>query len=391
MYVCNMDVVGSILPGDPVVARITEALASSASDRAAVGLVVGAPGFGKSSVLAAAASAIARRTRRVVIWVSGAVVASEGHLARLLASALAPVPTSSAGTAPLEESVSLETALRRLTRAPQRILLAIDDFDALVFKRERVAEQLGHAVASGDEVQLLASCHPAARDRLTAATHPFAAAVGGPIICVTITPLDPAAASSLIRRRTPSLSTAATRRVIAAAGGHPAALVYLSRLLGLRAQQNAPAASDGAGECRVGGTGDDRPDAPRGFFNDAAEFAGAVYAESWAALGPQQRAILWQLGMSTTPASAADIAHAIELPASHVSAQLTRLVAEGLVRRTEPRGHFDVAPLLAQWIARRAARGGPRGSRHVPSERTHRTSTRGTVKADAVTSLAEDR
>jgi len=57
-----------------------------------------------------------------------------------------------------------------------------------------------------------------------------------------------------------------------------------------------------------------------------------------------------------TPASASEVASGIALPASHVSAQLTRLSADGLVRRTGVRGQFTVAPLLSGWIGRRAAR-----------------------------------
>ncbi len=49
-------------------------------------------------------------------------------------------------------------------------------------------------------------------------------------------------------------------------------------------------------------------------LNRASEFAEAVYAESWAALGPQQRAILWALAIAAAATSAAEIAERIALP-----------------------------------------------------------------------------
>src|SRR5690606_9316082 len=93
------------------------------------------------------------------------------------------------------------------------------------------------------------------------------------------------------------------------------------------------------------------------WFLFAAEFAGAVYAEPWASLGPQQRAILSRFEGDAAPISTSDLADATDLPASQVSSQLTRLVSDGLVRRTAYRGRFSIAPLLAKWISLRVARG----------------------------------
>jgi DNA-binding transcriptional ArsR family regulator len=125
--------------------------------------------------------------------------------------------------------------------------------------------------------------------------------------------------------------------VIREAGGHPAAIVFLSRLLTLHQAATPKVAS---------------------LLDQAAEFAGAVYAEPWAMLGPQQRAILWHLASSRVSASAAEIASALCLPASQVSAQLTRLSSAGLLSGSRQRGRHAVAPLLARWIARRAVRDG---------------------------------
>lgn len=342
-----MDVAsGSPADNDPLVRRIADIVAPpDGLSGARILLIAGPPGFGKTSVLASAAELVARRLAADVIWVSGGVVASEGHLARLLAGATEDMGVQN------QVEFSLETALVHLQRrSPRATLLAIDDIDALVFKRERVAEWLVTVQRSHPSIQLLGSCHGGAADRLVAVGHPFADAMqngSGPAHVVTIDALDDISAHTLIRRRSPRLSDASVRRIIAAAGGHPAALVFLSRLAELRASEK--------GFVEVPATDD--PHNIGELIEWAAEYAGAVYAESWAGLGPQQRAILWQLGCLGASVSASEIADKIDLPASHVSAQLTRLVTDGLVRRTLTRGQFTLAPLLARWIARRAARG----------------------------------
>jgi DNA-binding transcriptional ArsR family regulator len=215
------------------------------------------------------------------------------------------------------------------------VVLTIDDFDALVFKREGLSTAIGEALAVHPSIKLLGACHPSACDRFLSASHPFNVSARARVSAIAIPSMDSEAAMKLIRRRVPRLSVAGARRVIREAGGHPAALVFLARLAEL-------------------GRPRDATDLSR-MLRNASEFAGTVYSESWASLGPQQRAILWELSARST-ASAADIARAICLPSSHVSAQITRLLAEGLVHRDLRRGHFGVAPLLAGWIARRAVR-----------------------------------
>ena len=107
----------------------------------------------------------------------------------------------------------------------------------------------------------------------------------------------------------------------------------------------------------------------------AAEFAGAVYAEAWATLGPQQRAILWHLARAEAPVAAVEISPALALPVSQISAQLTRLVLSGLLSPASQRGRYTVAPLLARWIERRATRDAARLS-DMTQRRVNHTSER---------------
>ena len=285
-------------------------------------------------------------------------------------------------------------------------VLAIDDIDALVFKRERVAELLTALVVRHRNLRLLASCHPTAAERFQTPngwlTH-LAKEAASPIGSVSIAPLDDESARALVRHREPRLSFTAAERIIIAAGGHPAALVFLSRLTQVRElSENESAVTRRSPSVP---TADEQLLHVENALDDlttwAAEFAGAVYAESWAALGPQQRAILWELARSGSPTSASDVATRIDLAPSHVSAQLTRLVADGLVRRTETRGQFSVAPLLAKWIARRAARDeiaapaediltSEQQPRRAPREKAPRRSQRrqqhGDLRRDLITS-----
>jgi ATPase family protein associated with various cellular activities (AAA) len=300
--------------------------ALSTPDGATAVLVAGAPGMGKSSVLSSVAEKARRSPRSAVTWVDGSVVASEGHLSALLVSA---------GAIDLEGS-ALDTVFDWLAaEGPGSPLLVIDNLDALVFKRERVACALATFLTAGSGQRLLASCHPAAADRLTRGNGPFAK-IPDRTSTFTLVPLGDDEAKDLVRRRAPRLPPGVTSMVIAAAGGHPAALVFLSRMaeVGLESELEAEA-----------------------FFDRAAEFAGAVYAESWAQIGPQQRAILFQITRFGGSASMAEIAEALVLPASHVGAQMSRLVTDGLVLRPTPRGRYEIPLLLARWIERRATRG----------------------------------
>jgi hypothetical protein len=310
---------------DPIVVSAINALSDDLERRAV--LIAGPPGFGKTSVLEAAVEGASHRAGGTVVWISGGIVASEGHLASLLSAVLGDADTGS----------SIELICRRLASTPmRRILLSIDDIDALVFKRENVAKALVSIISAGPAVRLIATCHPAASERLSSPTHPLVRALRGRIETIALTPFDDQAARDLIHRRAPRLSPRTASVIIAEAGGYPAALVFLGRL--------AELIEYAGGACSAE------------WIDSAAEFAGAVYAEPWASLGPQQRAILWRLSSNGAPTTAADIAQAISLPASHVSAQLTRLIADGLIWRTQERGHYSVAPLLARWIARRVTR-----------------------------------
>jgi len=260
------------------------------------------------------------------IWIDGGIVASEGHLAALLASA-GSINRSDASLEALIEEMTSEG------RGPT--LLVIDNLDSLVFKRERVTRALATFLESGSGQRILASCHPAAADRMVGGKGPFAA-VAGRTSTFTLMPLTDDEAEDLVRRRAPRLSAGVSDMVISAAGGHPAALVFLSRMAEVGVDSELEAGA---------------------FFDRAAEFAGAVYAESWAHIGPQQRAILFQITRFGGSASMAEIAQALALPPSHVGAQMSRLVTDGLVLRPAMRGRYEIPMLLARWIERRATRG----------------------------------
>ena len=335
-----------VFPDDPLVDAAATTVASSRVPGGRLGLILGLPGFGKTSLLAAAARAAAHDLGGRIVWLSGSIVANERHLLRLLPREF----HSRVGGEPTFDEEKRNGAS----------VLAIDDIDALVFKRARVADLLTRLLADDPNLRMLASCHSAAAERFLSPNgwlKHLARKSVSPIGIVSIAPLDDDAARALIRRREPRLSEIAAERIIGAAGGHPAALVFLSRLAQLREPTGIREATTAPSHLSMvqpeiavtENTVDD-------LITWAAEFAGAVYAESWAALGPQQRAVLWQLARCGSPTSASNIAVRLDLPPSHVSSQLTRLVADGLVRRTETRGQFGVAPLLAKWIGRRAAR-----------------------------------
>lgn len=299
--------VSSAQPADPLVMRIAKHCQT-----ARTALIVGAPGMGKSSILHAVT-----KMCEPSVWISGEVVAGEGHLASLLDS------TAGGQTDPNGER--LRSVLGRL--AANSVTLAVDDLDTLISKREGIAAAL-NATLEFAGVRLIGTAHPASVSRLSVGSGLMHEAT-----VFSIGQMTDATAQILVARRAPTLSERLVARVVEWAGGHPAALVYLSRLAELAAEPSVEV-----------------------FFERAAEFAGAVYAEPWTALGPQQRAILRQMALSPNMVSTTEVAHALGLPAAHVGAQLSRLVMEGLARSTGHRGRYAVAPLLARWIVRRAAR-----------------------------------
>lgn len=327
MYVWSVDLDSPDF--DPAVREIGRAIANAGNGDVRAGraaLIAAPPGFGKTSVLRAASRSAAAILGADVVWIPGGIVASDGHLSRLLTRG-----TQSTDTA--GEITNLRLACKALGNHRRRVVIAIDDFDVLAFKRESISLALGRLTAQSMNVRLMASCRPEWSSRLVMPGHPFADAAlrGGEIVVHSLAPLDDNEALALIRRRAPSFPTEHALAVIAEAGGHPAALVFLSRLAVLR---------------------------PEATLADilifAAEFAGAVYTEGWASLGPQQRAIVWELSTTSRAMTAAEIARSLDVPSAQVSSQLSRLVNEGLVLRTQARGQFTVARLLARWVSRRA-------------------------------------
>jgi hypothetical protein len=317
-YSCNMHVA-------PETARETDSV-----DEALTGLTVasfvlisGPPGFGKSSVLASAVSRFEKTRSCEVQWIPGRVVASEGHFWRLLGF---PEGKSAAGTRSLLSRYSA-----------RQLLLAVDDVDALLFKREHLAAEFGSTIQeAAGSVLLVATCHVSAARRLMTAS-PLGRALGGAVKTVQLCPYSDQEARSLVERRAPTLDRGFRDLIVAESGGHPAALVFLARLAEMRSALSGTAGVEA-------------------FLDRAAELAGAVYSEPWALLGPQQRAILWVIGCRQTALTAGQIAETLLLKPSHVSSQVKRLVDEGLLHRSGERAHFQVPSLLARWISRRAAR-----------------------------------
>jgi DNA-binding transcriptional ArsR family regulator len=287
-------------------------------------LITAAPGMGKTSFLEACVRHVRQRAR--VVFVSGSVLASEGHLVHVLHT------STKQSTA---EHRDWKSGLRAfLTEGPRHpLILAIDDFDQLAYKRDELARILAATASDPNGALLLLTCARSTVDRILSAGRPFA----NVLTTVSIEPLDEMAAERLIQLRAPTLSAATRAFVVHQAGGHPGAIVFVSRIV-------ESLLKDG-----------DRFDATRALAS-AREFAGAVYAEPWSVLGPQQRAILWHLSsVRSDAASVTHIARALVLQPSHVSAQLARLVDEGLIRR-DGRGAYAIAPLLASWIVARGAR-----------------------------------
>jgi hypothetical protein len=285
--------------------------------------------MGKTALLRSISRITARASGARTVWLSGAVIASEGHFTDALLNAIGIFPaTNEPWDRSLREAFRV---MRHARRAHARTVLILDDVDELVFKREGllglIAEELGRSKA----ILLIATTRPSAVPRLTRPGRPLASS----FTVVRLRPLGVREARALVRRRVPTIEGATVDWIIECAGGHPAALVFLSRLVDL--------------------VGDASLAAP--FLDRAAEFAGAAYADQWAALGPQQRAVIWQLSLSPAArATLGDLAIKLHLSASHVSAQVTRLMADGLVERSGRRGEYRVPTLFASWVVQRAVR-----------------------------------
>ena len=300
-------------------------------------LIAGAPGFGKTSVLSATVRRVSTKLGLKVLWINGAIVGSEAHLARIIAGATAGSEDERAEADPKATLRRLLSAFGTKPRGPS--LLAVDDVDALFFKRQQLAAVFGDALAADTNMRFLGTCHPSVCRRLMKASH-FSRRLDGHVTRVPLSILGKEQAKELLRRRAPGLPRGLSSVVVHEAAGHPAALVFLARLASLHLDERTLSDRD-----------------VQKLLDTAGEFAGSVYAESWASRGPQQRAILWQLATASSPTTAASIASVLNLRAPQVSAQLHRLVAEGLVSPTAQRARYSVAPLLTRWISTRATRG----------------------------------
>lgn len=287
-------------------------------------LITGAPGMGKTSFLEACIRNVRRQDR--ILFVSGSVLASEGHFVNILHN------SARQSTVELRDWRSgLNAFLTENRNGP--LVLAIDDFDQLAYKRDELTRLLAATASAPARILLLLTGARSTVDRIVGTGRPFADLLK----TISIEPLDEAAAEKLIQLRSPTLSEAARTFVLRQTGGHPGAIVFLCRITESLCE-NAEYFSETA------------------VLASATEFAGAVYAEPWSALGPQQRAILWHLSnVMDEGSSITHIARALVLQPSHVSAQLARLVDEGLIRR-DGRGSYAIAPLLARWIVARGAR-----------------------------------
>ncbi len=302
-------------------------------------LVSSPPGVGRSSVLRSLARDFNDVAHTRVLLTHGDVIASKDQLFGSLSDQL------DFGAVAFRHWLDAAEAVFHEIRAQKtiRFLLLIDDFDQLAYKREPLLEALGGQLATATNCLLVATCRNATVTRLTKTDT----ALSNLLRVVALTPMNDAEALELVEKRAPELAGPTLRFVVSQAGGHPAAIVFLCRVFQLRGVRTTRHTTE--------------------ILRVAAELAGAVYAEHWAELGPQQRAILWHISQSPdATSSTAKLAAALILHPSHVSAQLTRLVDEGLVARAGSRGKYRVAPLLALWITERAVRALPLEPRSGP-------------------------
>ena len=331
MYVCNMHVVqrasGPRYSRDDAALLVADWLCDAPTH---IPLVVGASGMGKTAVLTSGVKRAAARLSASIVFVPGGMVASEGHLVALLTGRRPE-------RAHLTDS-TLSAAIDARVAAEKRrcLILAIDDFDILLYKRQHLAEALAQALGQ-TRLRLAASAGTDAQGRIAGRNRPLSQVPNVTIHTLVLSTLAPAAARRLAIRRNSILSPSIVDRIVDLAGGHPAAIVFLSRLL------RAVSETDGSWQ-----------EAAHSLLTGAAEFAGSVYSGPWASLGPQQRAIIAALAAHQAPVGAAQLAGTLVLSPSHISAQLTRLRAEGLLVQAA-RGRFAVSPLLAQWIGRRGS------------------------------------
>ena len=307
------------------VAHVVRAL--SAAERL-VPVISGAVGMGKSAVLRSAARRFSERDGAQLIVIPSGEIAGEPHLDKLIAERLgvpSPARPTSADDGPSE-------FVRMIVRASlsQRIVLAVDDVDQLLYKRPAMLGAIRDLLAA-EQVRLACTVGADTMDRLAGPRGLLTQLAPSRLTVITLDVLPVAAAVALARRRNPALTTRELREVAFGAGGHPAAIAFLARFAAL-------------GLCRR---------QPSQLLTLAADFAGHVYGGPWASLGPQQRAIMIALASTPEAQTAASVSLRLTLPSSHVSAQLSRLRAEGMIS-SERRGHFRVAPLLFAWLRQHA-------------------------------------
>lgn len=293
-------------------------------------LITGPPAFGRSALLASLFRT-AVGPRGAGLWVDGSSVANEDHLVAQLTGCMRP------GRALLKSWRAEWDRLIEDVRAwsaedggQRTVVLAIDDLDDLVFKRAELAIRLSRALAAVPQIRLIGSSGLAGHRRVLRKGEPL----HGLFQVKVLGRLTEDESFALLERRFPGLPSEVADWISEASGGHPAAVVYLGRMASMSL-----------------------PSSPEGLLESAATMAGAVYAEPWATLGPQQRAILTELArQSARPCASPHLASALALQQSHLNAQLSRLVDEGLVWRPS-RGHYQISALLSRWIVRRAVRG----------------------------------